>query len=67
MFDDGLKCSVPGCKKVIHAITGLQEIQKLQAHMRRAHAAHWDMNETLENRVSIENMQDAGKLPRKEK
>lgn len=63
MFD-GLKCSVPGCKKVIHAMTGLQELQKLRQHMARAHKANWNMNETLENRVVIENKQ--GQLPRKE-
>lgn len=51
----GLKCTVPGCKKVIHAFTGLQELDKLRAHMRRAHLANWSMNEALENRITMEN------------
>lgn len=55
MFDDGLKCTVPGCKKVIRAMTGLQEVVKLQAHMRKAHLASWSMSEALENRVVMEN------------
>jgi len=52
---DGLVCHVPGCKKVIRALTGLQELMKLRQHMRRAHGANWDMNQALENRVVIEN------------
>lgn len=51
----GLKCTVPGCKKVIYAMTGLQELDKLRKHMRKAHLANWSMNETLENRVIMEN------------
>ena len=51
---DGLKCTVPGCKKVIYAMTGLQEIQKLQAHMRRCHMANWSMGDALHNRVEME-------------
>lgn len=54
MWDSGLKCTVPGCKKVIHAMTGLQELEKLRQHMRKAHLARWDMNEALENRVIME-------------
>ena len=50
----GLKCDVSGCRKVIHAMTGLQEIQKLQAHMHRAHQNPMGMNEALERRVEIE-------------
>jgi len=53
--DNCLRCTVPGCKKVIRAMTGLQELQKLRTHMRRAHLANWDMNEALENRVTMEN------------
>lgn len=60
-MDDGLKCTVPGCKKIIRAFTGLQELQKLQAHMRKAHCANWDMNETLENRVIMENKNEKQK------
>lgn len=52
---DGLKCSVPGCKKIIYAMTGLQELHKLQQHMKRVHLARWDLNETLENRSIMEN------------
>lgn len=51
----GLKCTVPGCKKVIYAMTGLQELDKLRKHMRKAHLANWSMNEALENRVIMEN------------
>lgn len=51
---DGLKCTVPGCKVKIWAMTGLQEIQKLQRHMAKAHAARWDMNTALENRIIME-------------
>lgn len=59
-MDNGLKCTVPGCKKVIHAFTGFQELQKLQAHMSRAHRANWNMNEALENRVIMENKNAKG-------
>jgi len=58
MFDDGLKCTVPGCKKVIRAMTGLQELQKLQAHMARCHMARWDIGETLHNRAEMEKKND---------
>lgn len=51
---DNLRCHVPGCKTVIRAMTGLQELVKLQAHMKKKHWAGWDMNETLENRHRIE-------------
>lgn len=51
----GLKCTYPGCKKVINAMTGLQEVQKLQAHVKKAHGLNWDMNLALENRVLMEN------------
>jgi len=55
MDDFGLKCTVPGCKKVIFAFTGFQELQKLRQHMSRAHTARWSMNEALHNRVVMEN------------
>jgi hypothetical protein len=51
---DGLKCPVPGCKKVIYAFTGLQELDKLQKHMAKAHYARWNAIETLENRAIME-------------
>jgi hypothetical protein len=34
---DGLKCPVEGCKTIIHGMTGLQELSKLSAHMKRKH------------------------------
>ena len=58
----GLRCDVPGCKKVIHAFTGLQELNKLQAHMRRAHRTPMNMNEALDRRVEIEEGSVARKL-----
>lgn len=58
MFDNGLKCSVPGCKKVIRAMTGLQELTKLRQHMKRVHLANWTAGEALENRAEIERRQE---------
>jgi len=55
MSDIGLKCTVPGCKKVIVAWTGLQELMKLRQHMARAHRANWNMDQALNNRVIMEN------------
>lgn len=52
---DGLRCQVPGCEVVIYALTGLQELQKLQAHMRRAHMARKTLPEVLETRAEWEN------------
>ena len=65
----GLRCDFPGCKKVIHAMTGLQEIQKLQAHMRRAHRDPMGMLEALDHRVAVEDGQtpSVARLARKEK
>jgi hypothetical protein len=51
---DGLRCQVPGCKKVIHAMTGLQELQKMRAHMRRCHLASITTGEALELRAAWE-------------
>jgi hypothetical protein len=50
----GLKCQVPGCKKIIHAMTGLQEITKMRAHMKRAHLASITPSEALELRAAWE-------------
>jgi hypothetical protein len=36
-MDEGLKCPVEGCRKVIHGMTGLDELQKLSTHMKRVH------------------------------
>ena len=52
---DGLCCQVPGCKVVIRALTGLQELQKLRAHLRRAHLADKGFMDTLETRAEWEN------------
>ena len=51
---DGLKCPVPGCKKIIRGMTGLQELQKLRSHYERAHLARITMEEALELRRRIE-------------
>ncbi len=56
---DGLRCRVPGCKTIIYALTGLQEIQKLQKHMARAHLARKDMLAALETRAEWEARDDA--------
>lgn len=54
----GLKCPVPGCKKVIYALTGLQELQKLQQHYKRAHLARLNIEDALELRARIEAEQE---------
>lgn len=51
---DGLRCQVPGCKRVIRAMTGLQEITKMRQHMQRAHLAHLNTTEALELRAAWE-------------
>lgn len=50
----GLRCQVPGCRKVIHAMTGLQELDKMRNHMARAHLAHITPAEALEKRAEWE-------------
>jgi len=50
----GLKCTVPGCRKTIHAFTGLDEVRKLQKHLKSAHKYHADMNEVLDIRARME-------------
>lgn len=54
----GLKCGVPGCNTVIRAMTGLQELQKLRQHMRRAHAVNYNMTDALELRLHYEDKQE---------
>lgn len=49
-----LRCRVPGCRHAIAAFTGLQELQKLIAHYRRAHLAHISMSDALEIRAAWE-------------
>ena len=51
---DGLRCPVPGCKHTVRALTGLQEIEKLKAHYKKAHLARITTQEALEIRVRIE-------------
>ena len=46
----GLICPHLGCKHVIRAMTGLQEIQKLQAHFRKKHSKNININEALQIR-----------------
>lgn len=50
-----LKCTVPGCCGKIYAMTGLQELQKIDAHFRRAHNQNLDMGTLLELRIKMEN------------
>jgi hypothetical protein len=50
----GLNCQVPGCRVVIRAMTGLQEIQKLARHFQTAHLARLTMYEALELRAKWE-------------
>ena len=53
---DNLICPIPGCGHVVQALTGLQELTKLQQHMRKKHKTSWSMHDALENRASIESM-----------
>lgn len=57
-WQDNLRCQVPGCKVVIRAMTGLQEIQKLIAHVKRVHGVTWDMVQALEWRAKWERDND---------
>ena len=50
----GLNCQVPGCKTTIRAMTGLQEISRLQRHYERAHVARISMHDALEIRAQWE-------------
>jgi len=52
-----LICPHPNCKTVIRALTGLQEIQKLQAHWNKKHGS-MSMNDALEVRALHEDMAD---------
>lgn len=51
---DGLRCNVPGCKGIIRALTGLQEIEKLRYHYYRFHHCRLTVQQALELRVHIE-------------
>lgn len=49
-----LRCRFPMCHRVINGVTGLDEIHKLMAHVRRAHGQAIDMNMALELRARWE-------------
>lgn len=51
---DGLRCPKLGCKTVIYALTGLQELVKLQQHLRGKHREPTDMRRALEIRARAE-------------
>lgn len=51
---DGLQCEVPGCRVIIRATTGLQELQKLMKHYERAHLVRLSMDEALKLRARME-------------
>lgn len=51
----GLKCTVPGCRAMIRGMTGLQELNRLDAHFRRIHGQALRGEQLLELRVKIEN------------
>jgi hypothetical protein len=54
----GLRCPAPNCKTVIHAFTGLQELNKLQAHWRRKHGETLSLDAALELRALAEGASD---------
>jgi len=45
-----LKCPYPGCKHIIRAFTGLQELNKMQSHFARKHDKRMNLNDALEVR-----------------
>lgn len=51
---DGLRCQVPGCRHVVRAFTGLQELDKMRKHLARAHLAKITPGEALELRAKWE-------------
>jgi hypothetical protein len=53
-----LRCQVPGCRAVIHALTGFQELEKLRAHLFRVHLAYKNIGEVLETRAEWERRDD---------
>lgn len=46
-MSSGLPCGVPGCSHVVRAMTGFQEVEKLQRHMRKAHGVSYTMMDAL--------------------
>lgn len=53
-----LRCQVPGCRTVIRALTGFQELEKLRMHLYRVHLAYKHMDEVLETRAEWERRED---------
>jgi hypothetical protein len=58
----GLKCQLPQCSVIIHAMTGLQEIQKLISHIRRAHGFTLSWLDALDLRVEWETAANTGTI-----
>ena len=50
----GLRCTMPKCNHVIHAMTGFQEIEKLMKHFSKKHKISITMERALEFRVAME-------------
>lgn len=50
-----LVCQVPGCRFRVRAITGAQEVKRLQAHLSRAHLVAAPFDYALELRARWEN------------
>ncbi len=55
---DNLICPHPTCKTVIKAMTGLQELNKLQTHWQRKHGS-MSMSQALETRAIHERMEES--------
>jgi hypothetical protein len=49
-----LRCTMPKCRATINAMTGLQELDKLQRHFAKAHKLPLTMTEALEVRINLE-------------
>lgn len=53
-----MNCTVPKCRGRISGMTGLQELEKLRQHFKRAHKVTLTMGEALEVRIDLENGQE---------
>lgn len=49
-----MKCTMPGCKAEIHAMTGLQEIMKIRKHFEKKHRFFLTTPAALEVRIAME-------------
>jgi hypothetical protein len=49
-----LKCTMPGCRSKIRAMTGLQELEKIQKHFKRVHKIELSMEAALKFRLAME-------------